>query len=348
MDLQTDIRFKPIPHIPNGPEVLSEIAANPKDPLARLGRLGPLSGAWEGVGLNTIWRPLHQEDGSDDDVNQFLEINATTDKIDFTPITGSIPNRGLLQPDIKMYGLTYLQEISDSIHTEDGVPAGLHIEPGIWATIPGTTDPSVPTSVVRMASIPHGTTILAQGLAGDVPAASLADGTFIPDTSIFPFPLGKPSEPKTDFPEQVLGNENPRRFPKNAIPPIITQEHVNNPNLVLRDALQGQTVEKATFLSVTTRTENPLFGGGTSNTAFLTGGHHATGGTGGPNAKAFEVSATFWIETVRRVDGTTFLQLQYTQRVILDFDNRSWPHLTVATLKKADGSTKFPLDTVPA
>jgi hypothetical protein len=345
MDIQTDIRFKPIPHIDNGPEVLDDIKAAPDDPLARLERLAPLSGVWTGIGFNTIWRPFHQATPTDDDNNQFLEINATTETIKFDPITGSIPNRGLLQPDMKMYGLTYMQQISDSIHTEDGHPAGLHVEPGIWATVPSTADPSVPRTVVRMASIPHGTTILAQGEAGAVPAAHLADHSFIPDTDIFPFPLGKPHEKKTDFEEQTLGNDNPRRFPKDANAPIITQAHVNNPNLVLQEALQGQTVKKATFLNVTTRTENPLFGGGTSNTAFLVGGHRTTTGTGGPNAKAFEVSATFWIETIEGTGGAEdFLQLQYTQKVILDFDNRSWPHITVATLTKVPNSTVLPLD----
>ena len=63
-------------------------------------------------------------------------------------------------PDINMYGLTYLQQISEA-----STGAGLHIEPGIWATVPHTTDPNEPASVVRMASIPHGTVILAQGVA---------------------------------------------------------------------------------------------------------------------------------------------------------------------------------------
>jgi hypothetical protein len=29
------------------------------------------------------------------------------------------------------------------------------------------------------------------------------------------------------------------------------------------------------------------------------------------------------------------MQLQYVQRVILDFDNTHWPHFSVATLAKA-------------
>jgi hypothetical protein len=38
-------------------------------------------------------------------------------------------------------------------------------------------------------------------------------------------------------------------------------------------------------------------------------------------------------ETVRNPDGSTFLQLQYTQRVLLHF-GIDWPHISVATLTK--------------
>ena len=46
------------------------------------------------------------------------------------------------------------------------------------------------------------------------------------------------------------------------------------------------------------------------------------------------VTATFWIETVKKPGGGHFLQLQYTQLVILDFNGLSWPHVSVATLRK--------------
>jgi hypothetical protein len=62
---------------------------------------------------------------------------------------------------------------------------------------------------------------------------------------------------------------------------------------------------------------------GTANTFFL-----------GKNASADVVSATFWIETVKKPGGGHFLQLQYTQTVILDFNGLSWPHVSVATLRK--------------
>ena len=55
------------------------------------------------------------------------------------------------------------------------------------------------------------------------------------------------------------------------------------------------------------------------------------------NANAVSLDAIFWIETVTQLNqpgSDPFLQLQYTQRVILDFDNVHWPHISVATLVK--------------
>ena len=141
----------------------------PPDPL---GPLAQLEGAWAGSGFNTIWRPHALSSGQD----RFLELNMTTEKLVFTKINGAIPNRGLLMPDINMFGLTYIQQIAQ---TED--QAGLHIEPGIWANVPQTTDPSVGPTVVRMASIPHGTVILAQGTAFTSP-----EGRKLPTTTSFP------------------------------------------------------------------------------------------------------------------------------------------------------------------
>jgi hypothetical protein len=52
------------------------------------------------------------------------------------------------------------------------------------------------------------------------------------------------------------------------------------------------------------------------------------------NANPASVSAVFWIETVKPTSGPTFMQLQYTQTVLLNFLGLSWPHVSVATLKK--------------
>jgi hypothetical protein len=100
-----------------------------------------------------------------DNTDLYLQLNHTRETLTFTPIGGPVPNRGFGQDDIELFGLTYLQQISDA--AKDGA---LHIEPGIWVTQPNTTFPpeSVPAPtqlVARMGTIPHGNSVLAEGIA---------------------------------------------------------------------------------------------------------------------------------------------------------------------------------------
>ena len=317
MKLDKDFEFKPLPPIPDEEEFSTRAvpASGAADATAAaaapnpLGRLTELAGKWSGTGFNVIWRP-NSVPGQD----RFLQLNLTTEKLEFETIPGEIPNRGLLQGDINMFGLTYLQQISDT-----NLKAGLHIEPGIWAHVPKTTNPAEPVTLVRMASIPHGTTIVAQGVSTRTPAAPE-----IPKVSIKPFAIGSPTD-TFDFDEQDLSKPSKFRTPKAGLVGV-TQKMVNDPNSVLRAAIAHQTITSTAALTVSTK-HKPILGGGTANTAFL------QGGPDGPNAVAATVTSTFWIE---RVQGTpNFLQLQYTQRVLLDFNGLSWPHITVATLRKA-------------
>jgi hypothetical protein len=330
--LDPDFAFKGIPPIE---EAVADHAvahtADPLGPLAGLPGTGDLPGTWTGNGFNAIWRPHHPASPQD----RFLELNLTTESLVFTRINGPIPNRGLQMPDINMFGVTYLQQIQQTSDL-----TGLHIEPGIWANVPKTTDPAEPPTVVRMASIPHGTVMLAQGeaqvLTGGPPN--------IPDNNILPFFLGSPPPANTDFnsvastfTELDLSTSTSFRFAS----PGVTQGMVKNPNSVLQTALaaslQGTSMKSRTFLHVSTTNDpipgSPAFkgGGGTANTAFLTAGSNPPGG----NAKAVEVHATFWIETIAGTGGgPDTMQLQYTQLVQLDFNGIRWPHVTVATLRK--------------
>ncbi len=54
------------------------------------------------------------------------------------------------------------------------------------------------------------------------------------------------------------------------------------------------------------------------------------------NANATQMDAIFWIEKVTNptLPDQHYLQLQYVQRVILDFAGLHWPHVSVATLIK--------------
>jgi hypothetical protein len=304
------------------PEASRALTAAP-DPL---GALAGLLGTWKGHGFNAIWRPHHPADQQD----RFLELNMTNETLVFTRINGAIPNRGLAMGDISMFGLTYMQQISES-----STGAGLHIEPGIWVSVPATTDPSEPATVVRMASIPHGTTILAQGGAPQVISGGPQN---IPNNNILPFFFGNPAPANSDFstvaetfPELDLSQ--PTQF--RSVAPGVTQAIVQNPNSVLQNALksslQGTTMKSRTFVHVATDHSSVNAGGGTANTAFLSSSASPSGG----NALATTTQATFWIETIAGTGGQPDkFQLQYTQLVMLDFNGIHWPHVTVGTLVK--------------
>jgi hypothetical protein len=286
-----------------------------------LGPLALLAGTWKGTGFNQIWRPLS---GPQD---RFLELNETTEVLQFVEIPGDIPNRGLLQADIELHGLTYLQKINDAHVLQNGKPAGIHIEPGIWISVPATTNPQDPGTVARMANIPHGTSLLAQGTAFTVPS-----GPKFASANITPFPIG--GLPGNPFPEQKLSVATAFRTPLTDVPNV-TQAIVDNPNSVLQAGIAGKTITSTTVLKISTMDLNPpTSGGGTSNIAFLQG----TGGK--PNANAVQMDATFWIEELagdgRGDDQRGRLQLQYTQLVVLNFNGLSWPHVSVATLVKED------------
>lgn len=276
-----------------------------------LGLLAPLLGKWRGSGFNIIWRP-NNSTGSD----HFLELNLTDETLEFMEIPGDIPNRGLRQGDISMRGMHYLQQIQD-VNTRQG----LHLETGIWAIVPATVNPLEPETVVRMASIPHGASMLAQGTSSSETA-----GPIISPVSIAPFQIAAPTSGMT-FGETNLSVPTTFRSPPAQLVGV-TQGMVDNPNSVLTAALSGQTIKTTTQLNISTQPV-PVIGGGVANTAFL------LGGSSGPNAQAVQVTASFWLEVVKGGGGAPdILQLQYSQTVMLNFAGLSWPHVSVATLKK--------------
>ena len=272
----------------------------------RLGPLADLAGTWVGSGFNLISLPDFDSRPPSDGPKAFrLKLNATRETLQFIPIGGPVPNRGSItdigtgtgQPDIHLHGLTYLQRVSDAL-TNDA----LHIEPGIWLNVPATTVLPVQTaSVVRLGTIPHGDSLLAQGnsltVAGG-PVIAAVDST----------PTG---------PGILPGYLDP--FLNPPLPPGFKLPFVKNPNLALQEAIQGQTITNTVVLIIST---NPS--GGIVNIPFVV-----------HNANATKLDAVFWIETVQQPDGSgTFMQLQYTQTVILNFLGIDWPHISVATLVK--------------
>ena len=211
-------------------------------------------------------------------------MNETIETLEFTEIPGDIPNRGLGllgQVDVNLHGLTYLQQVQDAnVLGPNGKPAGIHVEPGIWINIPPTTNPSDPSTVARLANIPHGTSLVAQGTV--LPTINQAPPFAAQSItqSITPFVIGNPAS-LIPFPnETTLTTPSPLRTAPGDIPNV-TQAMVDNPNVFLSQAPNLSPITSTTTLQISTQLLNPPdSGGGTSNIAFL------QGAAGGPNAQA--------------------------------------------------------------
>jgi hypothetical protein len=335
MPIQTDFKFDQkhsgAPAVPKSmPKAVSQQDF--------LGLLRDLCGAtpegnaqrtWKGPGFNMIWRP-NKPDVTSGFGNQphFLQLNMTEETLSFTDISGptGIANRGLLQKDIFLGGIAYLQSINDSFDN-----SGQHFEPGVFNNVPETENPGEPPTIVRMGSIPHGTTINMQGSSFTAPQPR------IDPSSIVPFRIGSVDDGATGlipFPEQNLSIPTNSRTDLTRVAGL-DQDHLDNPNLFLTDVLKDQNITETVVLVLSTDSSLPGsvpdVGGGTANIAFLAG--KGAPPAGGPNANTPRARSIFWIEKGTDKDGKPLLQLQYTQRVILDFGGLSWPHVTVATLR---------------
>jgi hypothetical protein len=207
----------------------------------------------------------------------------------------SIPNRGFdTQEDIFLNGVPYQQFIDDVTTLP---PRSIHFEPGIWLSIPATTTPKQCMTLARMACIPHGTTVNAQGTFN-----SKAGRPIIPTVDITPFNSRGIRAPVLAYPSLNATNHNTFRLPQNLAPFIaagtITQRMLNDPNTVLRDQIANQNISETVTIDISTSPTAPLFGGGLTNIAFLIGESPLSTSGRGQNAHAVLMKATYWIETV--------------------------------------------------
>ena len=368
-----------------------EISTTPVPPLLALDNF---KGTFAGKGLNTIFRPQSSKTPTTFPIppispteppDNVLEVNLTTETLAFADALGSVPNRGLFgQGDIFLSGVPYVQTIQDVTNPAtgkaDGPATGIHFEPGLWMRVPASkNNPKQVETLNRMASIPHGTTINAQGIA-PTPNNTTSGPPIIHVTNITPFQIDKPRD-LIPFPSQTATSENSLRVPQDLKPFIkektITQAILDDPNTVLRNANTGKSITKTITIDISTSPKAPQLGGGTANIDFLLG-TKTTGSTSAPNANAVQMDATFWISdvshkitvpvhalgqgpleiaapspapgapapsfivdpdvaiTAPKIITVTSTQIQYSQRVLLNFAGLSWPHVSVATLIPKD------------
>jgi hypothetical protein len=290
-------------------------------PVEDLGPLAVLAGQWTGTGFNIVELPNRNLINPSAPVTEkfVVIVNATTETLQFNNIGGEILNRGNSQPDLAYFGLHYLQQISDAVKG-----GGIHLETGLFLNIPSTTDPLSGPTVARLGSIPHGDSLLAQGNFGTVMGPPIID-----DEDTTPLIVNEDGSTTPDDSQayiDVIFNT--------PLPAGIPAGSAKNPNLVLKAAIKDQKIIKTTFINLSTKKD-----GGIVNIPFVK-----------TNANAVDFSAIFWIEEVSGPAGN-FLQLQYTQKLFLDFKvfnkkgdlpeklHIKWPHVSVATLRLNGGGS---------
>ncbi len=301
-----------------------------------LGPLKLLPGKWKnlpnlpGRGWNMIALPFVAPAGDGFPFNYRLLVNQYNEELEFTLVDKAVPNRGVrlnLGPaantDQFLVTLDYQQQITQ-IAADDfpksgkaGVGGlGIHHEPGLWLHMTNEITDSL--NIARLASIPHGDSVLALGQSSEHPGApSIFD--------INGLPIGV---------DQDL--DNPYLAPYKHFNDNLFQGLFNpvTPNALLEAANQGVEIERTTVLDVDTTRPT----GGISNIPFIV-----------RQANATVMRSTFWIQELKEKDGygNPKLRLQYSQLVLLDFFPRvdglppgccpgriQWPHVSINTMEK--------------
>ena len=324
---------------------LTKQLEKPKEPFSPAFPLEQFKGTYAGNGFNLIWRPRPDDDktfplppvppakapvGPSDNI---LELNLTLEQLTFGENLGKIPNRGLFkQSDINLAGVPYLQTVQDVTDTATGrgdnpIPTGIHFEPGVWLHVP-KADFNTGSSVVRMASIPHGTTINAQGLvptrdtSKDSVLGGVAGPPDIKDIDTTPFTLGNPKDRQTQFFGESMNatNQNRFRIPQNLEKfdknGTITSAIIKNPHEVLRNAIKHQKITETINFEVSTGPPTAqMNGGGTANISFLAGKQEIGAKTSPPDpiADVDFMKSRFWIERVEYQVHIKASKIQSTQ-----------------------------------
>jgi hypothetical protein len=169
-----------------------------------------------------------------------------------------------------------------------------------------------------------------------------------------PPPLKHVNSKQHEVAEVVIENDNPGKT--NGPFPAEFQDYVENPNKVLTDAIAGQEILGTIAIELNSEEVEDSIG----NIPFLGTPKEQDEPKPANNAFVQSARATFWLEWVRIPDGTsgrpgaknvpdpahqiepylgepTYLQLQYSQSVILVFNEVLWPHITVGTLTLSAG-----------
>lgn len=337
-------------------------APRPQD----LGPLEPLLGVWtaERTGWNMIALPFHGAPPPPAGFKFRILMNQYNEELKFTFVDDAVKNRGLLRPgeadfDQLVATLDYQQKIAQVVAEDRPASGGLagppklaiHHEPGLWLyeknrrvkddQIKGDAVSEVELTVARLASIPHGNSVLAigtsevhEGMPDIPPISGLPSGRF-EDVSTPPYDFK--TDPYLEPYKHYINNP----FMGDVIGvPGFPGFSPADMNAILRFANQGVKIARTTVLTVDSTRKS----GGIRNLPFSV-----------REAEPASMKSTFWIQELveKGADGRPLFRLQYSQIVMLQFfrpreDEHPglavWPHISIATLNKVPAP--YPL--VPA
>jgi hypothetical protein len=340
--------------IPPEPVQLERLTNRGAPPPPDLGPLEQLVGVWigRGTGWNMIALPFQKAPAPPAGFKFRLLMNQYDEELRFTFVDDDVPNRGLKRPgssdsDQFVVTLDYQQRIAqvaaeDRPHSGLAGAAGLpiHHEPGLWLyeknrrskedQIRGDKVTEIELDVARLASIPHGNSVLAlgrsdrhRGMPPIPPLSGLPSGRFedvsTPGYDFLSDPYLEPYRHYINSP-----------FMGNVVFPGFPGFSPADMNQILRFANQGVDIKRTTTLTV----DSDLKSGGINNVPFSV-----------READPVSMKSTFWIQELAAKDATgkPRLRLQYSQVVMMhffgpredEFPGRAvWPHISIATLEK--------------
>ena len=323
----------------NNSNVRGTEGADGPDAVTVLDQLAP--NTWVGNGFNLIAVPC-REGTAGCELGFNVLVHATLEVLEFSKVTPAL-DRGAAEPDVTLNTARYLQTVIDC---KDGRTV-LHNEPGLWVHVPPTNQDSLDT-FVRLAVTPHGDSILAQGrllaaISGPPTIRRISPFPFSGKQGISDIPLidGDPAKDLT-LPENYV-----RRYLQTPLPPQLIQAKMSGADMIndlaalLRAAVENQTIAKTYPIEISTKLDPPF------GVERVLKGHPSVSNlddvqTAGirnipfvnSQADAVLMDAIFWVETMADTSQKDpHYQLQYLQRVILDFQGIHWPHISGATLK---------------
>lgn len=235
-----------------------------------------------------------------------LLVAPYTESLVINAVPATTPNRGLFT----IANLPTLQYSTTIMNISDPTdPSLMHVECGFWELVDPTTNAMF--DIFRLATIPHGDSVEAMGRSKIIPGPPKIDPTVsgLP-TGDLPTEAGYTDEYLFPF---KYPNFNPASPNKTLIEYLANQEK------------NGLKVTKTVELTVSTQNN----AGGMNNIVSLQ-----------DNANPTQFDATFWLETLEDSSGNITRQLQYSQRILIEFpieQNKPgqtiiWPHINVNTL----------------